>query len=57
MLFVSAYYNDFGKASDREVSAYGVPYDYQSVMHYPSKAFSKNGKDTIVGKVGGVYDL
>jgi hypothetical protein len=25
-------------------------YDYSSIMHYPSRAFSKNGKNTIVPK-------
>jgi hypothetical protein len=29
-------------------------YDYESIMHYPSKAFSKNGQDTIVPKQSGV---
>ena len=24
-----------------------LPYDFDSIMHYPSKAFSKNGKPTI----------
>ena len=27
-------------------------YDYGSIMHYPAKAFSKNGKPTIVAKSG-----
>lgn len=26
----------------------GVSYDYQSIMHYDRKAFTKNGKPTIV---------
>lgn len=45
------YKSDFGKASPMEVTTYNVPYDYQSVMHYPRDAFSKNGLDTIVAKV------
>lgn len=28
------------------------PYDFYSIMHYPRKAFSKNGNDTIVPKSG-----
>lgn len=30
---------------------FNVPYDGLSIMHYTSKAFSRNGKDTIVSKV------
>ena len=26
----------------------GVSYDYQSIMHYDRRAFTKNGKPTIV---------
>ena len=34
-----------------EVVDYGVPYDFESIMHYPFTAFSKNGKPTISNKV------
>lgn len=33
---------------------FNVPYDGLSIMHYTSKAFSRNGKDTIVSKIPGV---
>ena len=33
------------------VDTYNVPYDLRSIMHYESKAFSKNGENTITSKV------
>ncbi|BES97787.1 Astacin (Peptidase family M12A) [Nesidiocoris tenuis] len=45
-----AYHSDFTKASDTFVTTYDIPYDYDSVMHYPKWAFSKNDKSTIVAK-------
>lgn len=38
---------NFDKYDSSQVTDFGLPYDYQSVMHYSRKAFSKNGKDTI----------
>jgi len=43
--------SNFNKVSDKETDAYGVTYDYGSVMHYSAKAFSKNDKATISPKV------
>lgn len=33
-----------------EYSMYPFPYDYNSILHYPQRAFSKNGKLTIIAK-------
>lgn len=41
---------NFKKASPGETTGFGVGYDYGSVMHYSSKAFSKNGQATIQAK-------
>jgi hypothetical protein len=35
------------------VNSYGVKYDFESVMHYPSNAFAKNsGLETMKSKYG-----
>nr|AQM58332.1 venom astacin-like protein 1 [Pristhesancus plagipennis] len=40
--------NNFEKASAKEYTTYGVPYNFESVMHYPATSFSKNGDPTIL---------
>lgn len=39
--------HNFKKYDESTVTNFDVAYDYDSVMHYSSKAFSKNGKITI----------
>merc|ERR1712055_1105490 len=39
--------HNFVKKSESEVSEFGLPYDFESVMHYSDKSNSKNGKRTI----------
>lgn len=43
--------NNFKKYNSFVTSDFGVPYDYDSVLHYSAFAFSKNGKKTIVPQV------
>lgn len=42
--------SNFDKVDPKLFSNFGTDYDLFSVMHYDTKAFSKNGKETIVPK-------
>ncbi|KAG5681411.1 hypothetical protein PVAND_010849 [Polypedilum vanderplanki] len=42
--------SNFNKYNESVVTDYGVGYDYDSILHYSSKAFSKNGNETIIAK-------
>ncbi|KAJ6636301.1 Zinc metalloproteinase nas-14 [Pseudolycoriella hygida] len=42
----------FDKYPDSDVSTFGVPYNYESIMHYKGHDFSKNKQPTIVAKNG-----
>uniref|UniRef100_A0A182TFS0 Metalloendopeptidase n=1 Tax=Anopheles melas TaxID=34690 RepID=A0A182TFS0_9DIPT len=42
--------NNFEKAKKGSTNSFGVAYDYASIMHYSSNAFSTNGNPTIEAK-------
>lgn len=46
--------HNFNKYNETVVSNFNVSYDYTSVMHYSSKAFTSNGEDTIIPLVSEV---
>ena len=48
----SSAYANFEKASTAAVNSLGSPYDFTSLMHYPSVSFSTDGQPTII-PVGG----
>ncbi|ODM96579.1 Zinc metalloproteinase nas-7 [Orchesella cincta] len=48
--------SNFRKYDYKSVSAFGVPYNPNSIMHYSSKAFSANGDPTILTKDGEIID-
>ncbi|VDP13043.1 unnamed protein product [Soboliphyme baturini] len=53
---------NFEKYSKNILHTLGMPYDYQSIMHYHALAFSKNGKPTVIAlqgstKIGQRYNL
>ncbi|XP_013114159.2 seminal metalloprotease 1 [Stomoxys calcitrans] len=44
--------SNFKKYDENTVSDFGIQYDYGSILHYSSTAFSKNGEKTIVPLLG-----
>jgi len=44
------YKHNFDKYLPHLISHYGLPFDFESIMLYPSNAFSKNGEMTIVAR-------
>lgn len=51
---ISGAERNFHKYPRSTIDSLGTRYDYASLMHYSSTAFSKNGRATIVPKRSGV---
>ena len=49
--------DQFGKVDLSKTSYYGQSYDYKSILHYDSLAFSKNGFPTMLPKQKGAKML
>lgn len=49
--------SNFEKAQSETVDNQGIGYDYGSVMHYSSDAFSRNGQPTIEPKVSNKWTM
>ena len=54
VIYMSGMEFNFNKYGRSTIDSLGTPYDYGSVMHYGSRAFSRNGRPTIVPKQQGV---
>ncbi|VDK42836.1 unnamed protein product [Anisakis simplex] len=54
---LSGAYDQFSKVDLTDSSYYGQPYDYYSIMHYDSLAFSKNGHETLIARSPGMTSI
>ncbi|XP_065072088.1 uncharacterized protein LOC135696579 [Rhopilema esculentum] len=54
---LEGYSEAFAKFSKYRIDSRGIGYDFVSIMHYGDKAFTKNGRPTIVAKQSGIYRL
>lgn len=47
-LYFTGFSDQFDKYSYKTIDKIGKNYDFQSIMHYDRRAFTKNGLDTII---------